>query len=747
MTTSSGTNSDRELDARLLRFRTQPASEDIATLATDLLTGNRAHDSLDILLAALHEDPDNPTLLVLEGRAHYASGDFLRAQTALLKAAHLAPTHKDPFRWLGEVLLKRGDPERAAKALERARALDDEDSTIAALHARAERFSRIARSDGMPDSNPLDADPDIDEEQTIVAPPSEVMRLSLYPTTRPPPPNEPEEATRVGGPPQIDEVQDTLSESIVDIALEDAPSIEPPIQEIQPPRKSRWRRLVQVSAGVVALAIGGGAGFHYYVEHHRRAPRALDEAPPETQPGDQRPPAAVLAEITRTAMDEERLEEAEEAARAALDANPSHTDFRRLLARIQLARRNGHGALETLRDSPPNDPGVLSIQGRAALLIGTEEALNQAAASLESYLESHDDADIELRALQIRLSSASTPPAPMLSAARELADHHPGDPFVHMTLGEAALRAGDANTAVEALLSVIDATPLDAEAHHLLGRAHHLRGEGEHARQSLERAVELQPDNLEFKRGLGLLLLDLGDYESAYQVCREIPDQAICLIESLMGLGHFGRAQTELESLGDLRTSPLARMTAARLALATGRSADAVSEIRAALAAAGSNAQTPLMLALQGDVLLAAGEINASAAAFENALTRDPELPEALIGRAELLIRGDHPRDASPLLERAGRALRARIRPPSVRARKLMLDGRVALLAHDLPTARARLREATALRGVPLEAFFHLGEALSGENAPEARAAYVRYLALAPNGFFANRARRAIHDP
>ena len=128
---------------------------------------------------------------------------------------------------------------------------------------------------------------------------------------------------------------------------------------------------------------------------------------------------------------------------------------------------------------------------------------------------------------------------------------------------------------------------------------------------------------------------------------------------------------------------------------------------------------------------------------FDRALAIDAGLPEALIGRAELLIRAEHERDAAPLLERARAALTTRIRPPVLQARLLMLEGRVALRARDQDGARAKLREATAIPGVPAEAFFFLGESLAGDNAPDARAAYLRYLELAPDGSLASRARRA----
>jgi plasmid stability protein len=75
-----------------------------------------------------------------------------------------------------------------------------------------------------------------------------------------------------------------------------------------------------------------------------------------------------------------------------------------------------------------------------------------------------------------------------------------------------------------------------------------------------------------------------------------------------------------------------------------------------------------------------------------------------------------------------------------------LLRGRAALQAgrSRREEARTALREAVAIEGVPPEAWFWLGEALSGENAPESRAAYEKYIELDPDGPYASRARRAV---
>ncbi|AKF05731.1 tetratricopeptide repeat protein [Sandaracinus amylolyticus] len=1235
-----GTSSAHELDTRLLRFRTRPGSEDASRLAADLLQADRAVDAIDVTAAGLRGAPDDLSLLVLDGRAHYAAGDLLRAQAALLKAARIAPAQKEPFRWLGEVLLKRGDPQRAIKVLERARAIDADDRTVQALHQRAERLARIADSEADADLGvpSLASDGDLPEERTVVraevsaqlanstrppspapvrraehdlpeeedsptslmdrqdivkalqplkgapatatrpleprgdepraatpglgapdrpvtrphkatlplgagivpaarpapaakptpapavkpmaaapmpaAPmpaasrptprgPASAMPPPLAPRATPPAPTRPAEPPRASTPPPLrpaepprasappalrsaeppppepfaarpspvparralDDVPAApprLAEPVVSPAPPAAESVRPPlarassrppapepedaelvapdddavprpapdfetgeraghpedVDEIlgmlesqgifEPPTGDVAAWAPRKEAGVTGtrigvwmaaawvltagLAAGGWFGWQKYVEQrHARAAELVAQAREEARIGDHQrlvdaerhlrearelnpndatnstvllfvqaqlaledgafevgylrpaiaraermeadaqwlhaaraviaagegdreaartaighalenggaeqagilyvagrleqrlgvdtalehlqqaverdaqltaaaialaearhdegrpeeavtlidqvlardaenlraqlwrafltaddrdpgeaiaalapiearlehgaPTDRVLTELTRArlmrrqgeheraaeavdaalragaqeprllalmaraAMNAGRLVQAEYAATAAVRGSPSSVDFRKLLANIHLERRNGERAIATLAQLPADDPDVVLMTGRAAILVGSDEALAGAGAALDQYVQEHEDANVELRALRIRIGVQTGDPAPMLAAARQLARDNPGDPVASLALGEAALRARDPETAARALEQVVQASPDDAEGHYLLGRARRMQGDGEGAKRSLERAIALRSEHVDAKIALGGLLLDMGEDEAAERLYGELSRAAgsagglslaaagrLGRVEALIGLGRLDDAQVQMEGVreGDRETAA-ARLTGARLALARGRAGDAIRDLRALLPAEGSGQQaSPTVLALYGDALLAAGQVEPSAAAYEQALATDSELPEALIGRAELYVRGEAERDAAPLLARARASLRTRIRPPRLQARLTMLEGRVALMSRDMDTARTKLREATAIAGVPVEAFFHLGEALAGENAPEARAAYERYLALAPEGSFASRARRAI---
>jgi tetratricopeptide (TPR) repeat protein len=147
---------------------------------------------------------------------------------------------------------------------------------------------------------------------------------------------------------------------------------------------------------------------------------------------------------------------------------------------------------------------------------------------------------------------------------------------------------------------------------------------------------------------------------------------------------------------------------------------------------------------MYADALFAAGETQAASETYELALERDNEHPESLLGFAAVLLRGEKEREARAILQRVDASLRRRIRPPALRARMLTLRGRAELMDGDASGARDVLRQATELAGVPAEAYFYLGESLSGSNSAEARTAYEAYLERAPSGPLARRARRAI---
>jgi tetratricopeptide (TPR) repeat protein len=213
----------------------------------------------------------------------------------------------------------------------------------------------------------------------------------------------------------------------------------------------------------------------------------------------------------------------------------------------------------------------------------------------------------------------------------------------------------------------------------------------------------------------------------------------------LIGLHQLDDAQVQWEGVAErYRDTAAARQTGARLALARNKPGEALTLLQPLTQ--GEDRQASVM-ALYGEALYAADQVDASAGAYDAALELDSGLPEALIGRGEVEVRAEKPDEALEHLVAAEAALKARIRPPELASRMWLLTGRAYIQRNkrgDLESARAALTQATAIVEVDPIAFFWLGESWAGKNTPEARAAYERYMTLAPEGEFAARARKAL---
>lgn len=463
---------------------------------------------------------------------------------------------------------------------------------------------------------------------------------------------------------------------------------------------------------------------------------------------------ALLAAAAQSSGD---LARAQQAAMAAVASAPAIAEYRKLLAEILVARRDGVRALRTLAALSADDPEVLALSARAALIVGTEDALQATAQALDAHLEANaEDASVEMRSLRVRVGVRLGTATEMLEVARRLARDAPGDPEVGLAVAEAALEARDARLATETLERVVQASPDDAEAHFLLGRAKRMGGDGEGAETALRRAIELQPTHGEAQVMLGYLLLDLGRYAEADTLYQELGARVgqsgsgrsyalvgrLGRIDALLGLGRLDDARVQSESLrGADRESASAKLVLARLALANDRPGEALPILRPL---ATTEDAGPDVIALYGDALYAAGETLVAAETYERALAIDAAHPESLIGFATVLVRGEKWRDAVDVIARGKAALDARIRPPALRARLLVLAGRVGLERSERDAALRDLRAASEIEGAPAEAWFYLGEALAGRDSPDARAAYQAYLERAPSGPLASRARRAI---
>lgn len=460
----------------------------------------------------------------------------------------------------------------------------------------------------------------------------------------------------------------------------------------------------------------------------------------------------LLSLVAREALAVGKLTLAQHLASQALSAAPEVAQNRRLLARILIDRNDGEHALQLLEKMPADDIEAQVMKAQAALLSSDPAALKAALDGLAQVPATKRDLATRVGALRVRIEARLSPGKAVVDRARALARSAPGDPEALFALAEAALAAHDPVSAQNALKQRFAVSPDDPNGHCMLGRARRMSVDAAGAEASFRRALELAPGHGEAMVALAGLLLGQGKFAEADGVYQELATRGGSALvgrlgraDALTALARYDDAQVQLAAVAEAQQSSVGyRLSAARLALARNKTGDALALLRPL---AEEQADKVQVMALYGDALCAAEQLDAADDAYGAALAIDTDLPEAVLGRADVLLRQARANDAIPLLQKAKEALSRRIRPPALEARRMMLLGRAYIARNkrgDADSGRDALREATALPGAPAEAFYFLAEALGGKANPEARTAYQRYLELEPRGKYRDRARRAV---
>ena len=132
---------DRDSEDSLERLRTvvraNPRSTTFVALAHALCDAGRDDEAEEVCRQGLGQHPRLVTGQVALGRALLQRGRLREAQDVLVDAAKSSPEHGDAFRWLGELSLRKGDPDHARPILEYAEELMPSDAQVADLLVRA----------------------------------------------------------------------------------------------------------------------------------------------------------------------------------------------------------------------------------------------------------------------------------------------------------------------------------------------------------------------------------------------------------------------------------------------------------------------------------------------------------------------------------------------------------------------------------------------------------------------------------
>jgi tetratricopeptide (TPR) repeat protein len=121
------TSMNAALNAMVESWQQQPDERSTIALCEQLGSSGETRLVDQVGKRASIKFASNPTVLVAIARMYVAASRLGEAQGLLVSAGKMAPRDPEAFRWLGEVLLRRGDAERASKVLEQAMALGRSD--------------------------------------------------------------------------------------------------------------------------------------------------------------------------------------------------------------------------------------------------------------------------------------------------------------------------------------------------------------------------------------------------------------------------------------------------------------------------------------------------------------------------------------------------------------------------------------------------------------------------------------------
>lgn len=136
------------LDELVSRWRNNPDTESTLALCAHLGTSRRSQLMREVGNAAEAWHKDNAEVMLSVGRMYLEAGLLSEAQASLVQAGKTAPSEAEAYRYLGEVLLRRGDAVRGERALGRALRLGSEDDDTRLWHERALVFTALQKRVG-----------------------------------------------------------------------------------------------------------------------------------------------------------------------------------------------------------------------------------------------------------------------------------------------------------------------------------------------------------------------------------------------------------------------------------------------------------------------------------------------------------------------------------------------------------------------------------------------------------------------
>lgn len=137
------------LDELLGRWRENPDTGTTLALCTYLGTSKREELIREVGSTAEAWHKEDPQVMLAVGRMYLDAGLLQEAQASLVAAGKLVPDNASAYRYLGEVLLRRGDAARAEKVLARALQIGSAEADTRMWHDRAVVYLPLQTRVGM----------------------------------------------------------------------------------------------------------------------------------------------------------------------------------------------------------------------------------------------------------------------------------------------------------------------------------------------------------------------------------------------------------------------------------------------------------------------------------------------------------------------------------------------------------------------------------------------------------------------
>lgn len=237
---------------------------------------------------------------------------------------------------------------------------------------------------------------------------------------------------------------------------------------------------------------------------------------------------------------------------------------------------------------------------------------------------------------------------------RHALEHDPANFLARKALGYSLQKLGDTDGAIEQLrLALEKGTTGDAakdaaersEVYRILGGLMVTKGRDDEAILDFEKAIEIEPDNLDARGKLANALARKGRFEAALphydRILKQLPDHTETRVQRATALVNLGRAK---EAIADYRRAIAADPKNPELRLRYADALEFLGDRQAAAAERGAVAGLPLedsrqaeMLAIEAQKLQRAGDFTAAIERYRRALELAPKLIAARYEMGALL--------------------------------------------------------------------------------------------------------------